>query len=232
MILKIRVLAITLCLISCNNNIDVKNQESKLNSQKFIFLTYDFCSEELLLNDNIFGNMILERTPNNNFLKCTIQDDSIYMFSCGRKNKEIFISEIKCRSSFTNLSFDGKIFPKLLYDDDDIIILYQTGGSDSWINYFINFSNNTIYKEQAIYIDEENRKYVYLDNNDYKNNNVFFVIHDIMSNERDSLRLNYYSYREDGYPSQFIKNVFLKDNYLYYSVKVKRRLVENKIKYE
>lgn len=185
--------------------------------EKYKFVSYKYCSEDLLWDDDIYGNIRLEITPNNNFLKCTAINDSVLVFSCGRGKLEVVLYEVECRGRHF-CGFDGSLLPKLEYDDGDMMILYLKGGSDSWVNYFIYFGENAVYYEQAVYIDTENRRYVYLAE-DYKHENVFFVVHNIMFNTRDTLKSNYYKFRKDGYPAFFISDVSMNYDTLFYSVK-------------
>lgn len=216
-------------LVSCGHN---EHQQGGVNNHEVDgnedckFVSYSYCSPKLLFDDHIFGNTIIKATKNNNFLKCTVVGDNEFEFSCGRGRKEAALLKTKCNSESLP-DFDGIIMPKLEYDDEDLMVLYLKGGSDNWKNYFIHFSKNKIYTAQALYIDYDKRQYVYLDSQDYKNDNVFFVIHDIMTDTRDTLKTNYYKFRQDGHPALNISDVNLKNDTLFYKVSTKNGIVND-----
>ena len=219
--MKYIVVAIGVLFCSC---IDYKNKQentvitndSIINEYKFV--SYKYCSQDLVWDDNIYGNIMLKVTPNNNFLKCTTLNDTTLVFSCGKGKQEVVLLKTECGASYFSCGFDGLLLPELMYDDDGIMILYLKGGSDSWINYFVDFSKNVVYSEQAVYIDTCNRRYVYLAG-DYKMKDVFFVVHNIMSNTRDTIKSNYYKFRKDGYPALHISDVSMSYDTLFYSIK-------------
>lgn len=220
---KLFIISVSMLLISvsCNKSghIRDKKNEEQLNTLNgnYTFETNNYCSSNLLFDENAFGNIILSITPNKNFLKCTAISDNEFVFSCGRGKKEVIISKFNCQSNIP-LDFDGVGMPKLEYDDEDILVLYEKAGSDSWVNYFIDIIQEKVFSEKALFIDYEYRKYIYLDSKDYKNGNAFFVIHDIMSDTRQTVKTNYYKYRKDGYPALYINSVKLKNDTIYYNI--------------
>ena len=228
-------MATFILLSSCENN-EKGKPRAVIKSDSLIqedeFETYNYCSTNLLFDDEVFGNTMVQKTPNGNFLKCTAINDSQFVFSCGRGKKEVVISpNVECGSADVVLGFDGLSMPKLKYDDEDLMILYLKGGSDSWTDYFIHLSKNKVYSEQALYIDNDNRKYVYLGGSDYENKKAFFVVHDIMSDSRDTLNSNYYEFRQDGYPALNMTNVLLSNDTLFYSIDLGNSMVRDTLIY-
>src|SRR5690606_5774511 len=154
---------------------------------------------------------------------------SEFVFSCGSGKKEVVIFERDCSGLKGVLGFDGLTLPKLEFDDEEIMILYLKSGSDTWTNFFVYPSKEVVITEQALYIDYENRKYVYLDCQDFKNTNPFFIVHDIMSDTRDTLKSNYYKFRKDGYPTLNISDVSMIHDTLFYSVRGNEGLIRDTI---
>lgn len=218
----------------CENNKGKQRTVVKSDNliQEYEFVSYNYCSPNLLFDDEVFGNIMVQKTPNGNFLKCTVINDTEFVFSCGRGKKEVVIlPKVECGSADVVLGFDGLSMPKLKYDDEDLMILYLKAGSDSWTDYFIHLSTNKVYSEQALYIDNDSRKYVYLGGSDYENKKVFFVVHDIMSNSRDTLNSNYYKFRQDGYPALNMSNVLLSHDTLFYSIDLGSNMVRDTLIY-
>ena len=206
--------------------------DTLIDIDEYEFVSYNYCSPNLLFDDHVSGNTIVHITPSNNFLKCTVFNDTEFVFSCGRGKKEVVIlPKVECGSAGVVLGFDGLSMPKLKFDDEDIMILHYKAGSDSWTDYFIHLSKNKVYSEQALYIDNDNRKYVYLGGSDYENKKVFFVVHDIMSNSRDTLNSNYYEFRQDGYPALNMSNVLLSHDTLFYSIDLGSNMVRDTLIY-
>lgn len=227
--MKNYILIITVLFYGCKNG---ENENTKTINDTIIeqyeFITYNYCTSNLLFDEHILGNTIISITPNNNFLKCTAVGNTEFMFSCGRGRKEIVLLRLEC-GAYNELGFDGLSLPKLEYDDEEIIILYYKGGSDSWMNYFVHLSENKVYFAQALYIDYENRKYIYLNSQDYMNNKVSFIVHNIMSDRYDTINSNYYKYRKDGYPSLNIIDVSMKYDTLFYSINRDDKLIRDTI---
>jgi hypothetical protein len=212
-------LAVSILVCSCRDY-KSKCENTIINdnfTDEYKFVSYNYCSPDLLFDEDVYGNTMINITSNDNFLKCMAISDSEFVFSCGRGKIEIVLFKTECGLA-NKLSFDGLSLPKLMYDDDDIMILYHKAGSDSWVNYFIHFSKKNVYSAQALYIDNWNRKYVYLDCQDYKNSNVFFIVHDIEFDTRDTIKSNYYKFKKDGYPALCISDVFMSHDTLFYSV--------------
>jgi len=215
-------LAIGILFCSCRDYKNKQGNTIKTNDSfvdKYKFVSYNFCSPNLVFDGDVYGNTMIRITEHNNFLKCTAINDSSVVFSCGRGKTEVVLFEFEGECGlFNHLNFDGLSLPRLMYDDDDIMILYLKGGSDSWLHYFVHFSKKVVYSEQALYIDTCNRKYVYLDCQDYINSNVFFIVHDIEFDTYDTIKSNYYKFRKDGYPALRISDVSISHDSLFYSV--------------
>lgn len=215
------------CKKQTNSDVKIEEQFHTL-IDKPRFKTTNYYSSNLLFDEHVFGNTLLSITPNKNYLKCTAISDNEFVFSCGRGKKEVIISKFNCQSN-TPLDFDGVSMPKVEYDDEDILILYEKAGSDSWVNHFIDLLHEKVFSEQALFIDYDHKKYIYLDSKDYKNENVFFIIHDIMSDSRQAVKSNYYKFRSDGHPALYINNVKLMNDIIYYTVEKEGINIEDNI---
>lgn len=212
---------IIILLYGCeNNNLRTINTKSE-SEDEYKFSYYNYCSPNLIFDDHVCGNTIIKITEHNNFLKCSAINDSEFVFSCGSGKKEVLLLKTSCGSS-ESLGFDGLTLPKLIYDDDEIMILYLKSGSDTWTNFIVQLSKDMVYTEHALYIDNERRIYVYLESDK-------FIIHDIMADTRDTIQSNYYKFRKDGLPSLHISDVFMTHDTLIYAVDSERGLVRDTI---
>jgi hypothetical protein len=166
------------------------------------FNTYH-CFDQILLDDSIlFGNMLIEHTRNGNFIKKKVLNDSEFVFSCGRNNKEVNLNLYNCDRLFNT--------PRLVYDDWDLMVFREGTGSDTWNDYIVSLNKDTVYLTQAYFIDTIHYRFVELvDELAGKENNVNFLVHDIRFKNTDTLKCNYYKYREGGTPSLQIFDVKL-----------------------
>ena len=104
--MKNYILIITVLFYGCKNG---ENENTKTINDTIIeqyeFITYNYCTSNLLFDEHILGNTIISITPNNNFLKCTAVGNTEFMFSCGRGRKEIVLLRLEC-GAYNELGFD------------------------------------------------------------------------------------------------------------------------------
>ncbi|MCW3121277.1 MAG: hypothetical protein JWQ38_769 [Flavipsychrobacter sp.] len=165
-----------------------------------------------------FGDILLTTTKNNSFLKYRYYEDGKVIFSCGKDQIEYFIDTVEC------YAINQK--QEIYYDGEDILILTQKTGSDTWLNSFL-FTNvhHIPVRSQAICIDTISYRYVDLKET---KNETYFVVHDLIQGDKYSIRSNYSRYY-DGDPTLHIFNVHLENDTISYSIRTKGRIVNDVI---
>ena len=163
------------------------------------------------LDEQIGGNVKLVKTEEGNFYKYTILNDTEFVFSCGRESKEVFVRKYDCKK-YTRL-------PDLVYENYDYLVFSTKTGSDTWTDDIVHFNPDTLIQTQALCFDTIHRRFVDM-TEDYEKNEVFFYVHDLSFKSTDTLKSNYYKFRQDGVPSLSISNVHLSDFKLFYSIQL------------
>ena len=170
------------------------------------------CFEESFPNYGLYGRTIIRTTSAGNFLKYTAINDSQFIFSCGREQKEIVMDTGSCATPYRHITATPA---ELIYDNDDIIVIYNRLGSNSWDYAFVSLLDNKAYHSEALYIDTVNLRYVDLLET---GKDVCFVVHNLLDHTEDTVVSHYYKFRQGGYPLFFISDVIISQDRLFYSV--------------
>lgn len=180
-VIMIILIVLLLAISSCKFNHD----NSQLKDSKIIVSDWNIRNKYLIESNCQFGNTIIEITKNGNYLKYTYINDSQYNFSCGKENIEVCLLKKMDAKSKT---------PIRIHDNEHLIYLCVTGGTDTWYNYFVNVNNGHVSEGQAVYIDTINNRFIDME---YKNGEVYFILHLIEGKSVDSIKSNYSNYRKD-----------------------------------
>lgn len=145
---------------------------------------YCFPWDSLNISNDIYdeysGNTKLRWTHNHHFYKYTVISDSEFTFSCGTGNKEILMGRYKCS--------DGMYVPEFVYDNYMFMLFFSRCGSDCWQYQFVDFSKDTIYTSQALYIDSVNMRYAEMQHLD---SSYYIVVYNFHFDVYDTIPTKY-----------------------------------------